>query len=113
MYYAGGSYNYAHETMELLHNIIHDWPKPTAEILEASMIFNTKGGPDDFLEGDMGVEHFNDVIKEQVHSSNATPALLEKIVPALGHIQHLRGGIDSHGPDVQGSRCRSPESTPC
>jgi hypothetical protein len=25
MYYAGGSYNYAHETMELLHNIIHDW----------------------------------------------------------------------------------------
>ena len=25
MYYAGGGYNYAHETMELLHNMIHDW----------------------------------------------------------------------------------------
>ncbi|KAJ7506208.1 hypothetical protein B0H11DRAFT_2169972 [Mycena galericulata] len=79
MFYAGGSYNYAHETMELLHNIIHDWPKQTAEILEAGMLFNTKGGPADFLEGDMGVEHFNDVIKEHVHGSNASPALLEKI----------------------------------
>ncbi|KAK7055762.1 hypothetical protein R3P38DRAFT_2498651 [Favolaschia claudopus] len=89
MFYAGGSYNYAHETMELLHNIIHDWPTQTAEILEAGMIFNTQGGTDTFLEGDLGVEHFNDVIKEHVKGSNATPGLLEKIVPALGHIQHL------------------------
>ncbi|KAK6984408.1 hypothetical protein R3P38DRAFT_2575985, partial [Favolaschia claudopus] len=46
MFYAGGSYNYAHETMELLHNIIHDWPTQTAEILEAGMIFNTRGEAD-------------------------------------------------------------------
>ncbi|KAJ7853028.1 hypothetical protein B0H14DRAFT_2580598 [Mycena olivaceomarginata] len=87
MFYAGGNYNYAHETMELLHNIVHDWPEHTAEILEAGMIFNTKGGPADFLEGDMDVEHFNLVIKDQIPGVNASPALLEKIVPALGHIQ--------------------------
>ncbi|KAK7015673.1 hypothetical protein R3P38DRAFT_3321577 [Favolaschia claudopus] len=80
MFYAGGSYNYAHETMELLHNIIHDWPTQTAEILEAGMIFNTQGDVDTHLEGDLG---------EHVEGSNATPALLEKIVPALGHIQNL------------------------
>ncbi|KAJ6536865.1 hypothetical protein B0H19DRAFT_962392 [Mycena capillaripes] len=89
MFYAGGSYNYTNETMELLHNIVHDWPTQTAEILEAGMLLNTQGGPANFLEGDMGVEHFNDVIKEHVKGSSATPALLEKIVPALGHIQHL------------------------
>ncbi|KAK7007163.1 hypothetical protein R3P38DRAFT_3212828 [Favolaschia claudopus] len=66
MFYAGGSYNYAHETMELLHNIIHDWPSQTAEILEAGMIFNTQGDRDTHLEGDLCVEHFNDVIKEHV-----------------------------------------------
>ncbi|KAK7021001.1 hypothetical protein R3P38DRAFT_3318279 [Favolaschia claudopus] len=30
IFYAGGSYNYANELMELLHNLIHDWPSEAA-----------------------------------------------------------------------------------
>ena len=43
MFYAGGGYNYSHETMELLHNLIHNWPADTAEVYLAAMLVNTKG----------------------------------------------------------------------
>ncbi len=89
MFYAGGGYNYSHETMELLHNLIHDWPSDSAEVLLASMLVNTTGKPDGFKEGDLDVEHLNNAIKARAHGVNATPKLLEKITPAIGEVQYL------------------------
>ncbi|KAI0085007.1 hypothetical protein BDY19DRAFT_987286 [Irpex rosettiformis] len=82
MYYAGGSYNYAHEIMELLHNSVHDWPSNTAEVLFTSMLVNT-------TKGNLDVEHLNNAIKACAHDSNASPKLLEKITPAIDEVRQL------------------------
>lgn len=89
MFYAGGSYNYSHECMELIHNLVHDWPKDSAQMLLAGMLINTSGRADGFKEGDLGVEHLNDNIKARAHGVNASPHLLEKITPAIGQVQEL------------------------
>ncbi|KAJ7888699.1 hypothetical protein B0H14DRAFT_1194117 [Mycena olivaceomarginata] len=59
MFYAGGSYNYANESMELLHNLEHDWPEETALVLRAGMLMNNKGTAAKFKETDIRVEQFN------------------------------------------------------
>ncbi|KAJ7156078.1 hypothetical protein C8R43DRAFT_1096270 [Mycena crocata] len=82
MFYAGGSFNYANEGMELLHNLNHDWPADTAIILRG-------GKAATFKETDIRVEQFNKTIKSHAHGANARPGLLEKITPAIGHIQEL------------------------
>ncbi|KAF8178739.1 hypothetical protein BJ912DRAFT_1033225 [Pholiota molesta] len=89
MFYAAGSYNYANECMELLHNMIHDWPKDFAQVAFNGMLVNPSGKPGEFKPTDIRVEHLNDRIKERAHGSNATPDLLSKITPAMGHISQL------------------------
>ncbi|KAJ7769808.1 hypothetical protein B0H16DRAFT_1776625, partial [Mycena metata] len=89
MFYAGGSFNYANESMELLHNLNHDWPADISPILRGGMLMNNQGGPAKFKETDIRVEQFNGSIKSHVHGANARPGLLEKITPAIGHIQQL------------------------
>lgn len=89
MFYATGSYNYAHECMELVHNIVHDWPKDFARVAFNGMLVNPTGKPDGWKPTDIRVEHLNDRIKERAHGPNATPELLEKITPAMGHISLL------------------------
>ncbi|KAH7903018.1 hypothetical protein BJ138DRAFT_1021237, partial [Hygrophoropsis aurantiaca] len=89
MFYAGLSYNYANECMELLHNLHHDWPSDTAKVLLSGMLVNTTGKRDGFVETDLDVEHLNGRIKARAHGTNATPASLEKATPAMGHIRHL------------------------
>nr|GAT43461.1 predicted protein [Mycena chlorophos] len=102
MFYGGGSYNYANEGMELLHNLIHDWPSDVVPILRNGMFMNTQGKPGKFKETDLGVEHFNNKIKSHTGGVNAAPGALEKITPAIGHIQELREkvfedlGLDDH-----------------
>jgi hypothetical protein len=53
MFYAGGSYHYANESMELLHNLEHDWHKETALVLGAGMLVNNKGTSAKFKETDI------------------------------------------------------------
>ncbi|EAU91694.1 hypothetical protein CC1G_04462 [Coprinopsis cinerea okayama7 len=53
------------------------------------MLVNPSGKEDDFKETDIRVEHHNDHVKEHAHGSNASPEVLEKITPAMGHVQHL------------------------
>jgi hypothetical protein len=89
MFYAGGSYNYSNELMELLHNTLHDWPRKAVQTIFNGMLVNSTGKPDGFTETDIRVERLNDAIKENTHGTNATPAYLEKITPAIGHVQHL------------------------
>ncbi|KAF5335323.1 hypothetical protein D9611_011724 [Ephemerocybe angulata] len=89
MFYAAGSYNYANETMELLHNIIHDWPKPYTDVARDGMLVNPLGKRTGFKPTDIRVEHLNDRIKEKAHGSNATPEVLEVITPAMGHISQF------------------------
>ncbi|KAJ7064236.1 hypothetical protein C8F01DRAFT_1209388 [Mycena amicta] len=89
MFYAGGGYNYANESMELLHNLQNDWPADISPILRGGMLMNNKGGAGNCKETDIRVEHFNGTIKSHAHGANAQPGLLEKIIPAIGHIQHL------------------------
>jgi hypothetical protein len=43
MYYGGGSYNSSNELMELLHNVEHDWPKESADVVFDGMLVNTTG----------------------------------------------------------------------
>ncbi|KAF6743280.1 hypothetical protein DFP72DRAFT_1101243 [Ephemerocybe angulata] len=57
------------------------------------MFFNPRGRIEDFKPTDIRVEHLNDRIKERAHGANATPAVLEKIVPAMGHVQNLTDKI--------------------
>ncbi|KAF6754556.1 hypothetical protein DFP72DRAFT_753435, partial [Ephemerocybe angulata] len=87
MFYAAGSYNYANETMELLHNSEHDWPKPYASTAISGMVVNPRGRKADCKPTDIRVEHLNDRVKEHTDGSNASPAVLEKITPAMGHVQ--------------------------
>jgi hypothetical protein len=93
MYYAGGGYNYANELMELLHNLNHDWPADISPILRGGMLINNAGRATSFKETDIRVEQFNKSIKSHAHGVNARPALLEKITPALGHVQNLTDQI--------------------
>ncbi|KAJ7827098.1 hypothetical protein B0H13DRAFT_1736282 [Mycena leptocephala] len=53
------------------------------------MLMNTQGKPAKFKETDIRVEQFNKDIKSHAHGANARPGLLEKITPAIGHIQEL------------------------
>ncbi|KAJ7624216.1 hypothetical protein DFH06DRAFT_1087495 [Mycena polygramma] len=89
MFYAGGGYNYANESMELLHNLNHDWPEDISPILRGSMLINNQGKPAKHKEVDIRVEQFNKIIKSHAHGANAQPGLLEKITPAIGHVQDL------------------------
>ncbi|KAJ6545288.1 hypothetical protein B0H19DRAFT_955252 [Mycena capillaripes] len=93
MYYAGGGYNYANELMELLHNLNHDWPADISPVLRGGMLVNNQGHATSFKETDIRVEQFNGSIKSHAHGVNARPALLEKITPALGHVQNLTDQI--------------------
>ncbi|KAF8128811.1 hypothetical protein K438DRAFT_1645168 [Mycena galopus ATCC 62051] len=56
------------------------------------MIMNA-GRATSFKETDIRVEQFNNSIKAHAHGVNARPALLEKITPALGHVQNLTDQI--------------------
>ncbi|KAJ7802254.1 hypothetical protein B0H14DRAFT_3092260 [Mycena olivaceomarginata] len=89
MFYAGGSFNYANESMELLHNLNHDWPPDISPILRGGMLINNQGKPGSFKETDIRVEQLNKSIKSHVHGVNASPSLLEKITPAIGYVQEL------------------------
>ncbi|KAJ7246764.1 hypothetical protein C8J57DRAFT_1674982 [Mycena rebaudengoi] len=89
MFYAGGSFNYANESMELLHNLNHDWPTDISPILRGGMLMSNQGKPATYKETDMRVEQFNGTVKSHAHGTNARPGLLEKITPAIGHIQEL------------------------
>ncbi|KAJ7726144.1 hypothetical protein DFH07DRAFT_782810 [Mycena maculata] len=89
MFYAGGGSNYANESMELLHNLNHDWPKDISPILRGGMLINNQAKPAKFKETDIRVEQFNKTIKSHAHGANVRPGLLEKITPAIGHIQEL------------------------
>lgn len=93
MFYAAGSHNYANECMELLHNITHDWPPEYAKVAFNGMLVNPSGKVDGWKPTDIRVEHLNDKIKEHAHGPNATPDVLEKISPALGHLQQLSGQL--------------------
>ncbi|KAF8225199.1 hypothetical protein L208DRAFT_1119482, partial [Tricholoma matsutake] len=48
MFYAGRGYNYSNECMELLHNLIHDWPKDTALILHCGRVTSPTRQPHHF-----------------------------------------------------------------
>lgn len=89
MFYAGGGYNYANEAMELLHNLNHDWPDEISPVLRGSMLINNQGKSAKFKETDIRVEQYNKTIKSHAHGANVRPGLLEKITPAIGHIQVL------------------------
>ncbi|KAF6745044.1 hypothetical protein DFP72DRAFT_824883 [Ephemerocybe angulata] len=89
MFYAAGSFNYSNECMETLHNVIHDWPSPYGDVAFKGMFFNPRGRIEDFKPTDIRVEHLNDRVKEKAHGSNASPAVLEKVVPAMGLLQDL------------------------
>lgn len=89
MFYAGASYNYSNEGMELLHNVLDEWPEDAACIVLAGMVVNTSGRSNGFKEGDLDVEHLNKIIKGRAHGENASPGLLERITPALGQVRHL------------------------
>ncbi|KAF8171146.1 hypothetical protein BJ912DRAFT_860647 [Pholiota molesta] len=89
MFYAGGSFNYAHEFMELLHNMEHDWPIDSAQVAFNGMLVNSTGKPGGFKEADIRCEHLNDDIKSHAHGVNATPDSLERCTPALGHVGKL------------------------
>jgi hypothetical protein len=89
MFYAAGSYNYSNECMELLHNVVHDWPKDYAGVAFNGMLVNPTGKPGRFKETNIRVEHLNDKVKARGHGPNATPELLEKVTPALGHVHIL------------------------
>ncbi|KAJ7319279.1 hypothetical protein DFH08DRAFT_1034962, partial [Mycena albidolilacea] len=92
MYYAGGRYNYAKKLMELLRNLNHDWPVDISPLIRGGMLMND-GRATSFKETDIRVEQFNKSIKSHAHGVNARPALLEKITPALGHVQNLTNQI--------------------
>lgn len=89
IFYAGGSYNYASEIGELLHNVTHDWPPDSAEILVSSLLVNTTGRPDGFKELDIHGEHENDVIKAHTKGPNMTPNTLGQLSPAMGVIAEI------------------------
>ena len=75
--------------MELLHNVKHDWPCQAAQTIFNGILVNWTGKPGGWTETDIHVEQLNDMIKENTHGANATPAYLEKIMPAIDHMQHL------------------------
>ncbi|KAJ8087328.1 hypothetical protein PM082_006158 [Marasmius tenuissimus] len=95
MFYTGGGFNYAQETMEILHNVTHDWPKDSASVLLAGMLCNTQGNSDSFKECDLLNEHCNKTIKDHIDGANTTPTTLQHQSPALGHLQVLRDTVYS------------------
>ncbi|KAJ7854783.1 hypothetical protein B0H13DRAFT_2254728 [Mycena leptocephala] len=96
MFYAGGGFNYANESMELLHNLNHDWPADISPILRGGMLMNTQGKPAKFKETDIRVEQFNKDIKSHAHGAMRGRELTEQIFEDLGvndedqHHAHVR-----------------------
>ncbi|KAG8938531.1 hypothetical protein FRC04_008352 [Tulasnella sp. 424] len=89
MFHAGGSYNYAAEVGEFLHNVVHDWPKESVQTLVGGLLVNTTGRSDGFKETDLNGEHYNRRLKQRTKGSNMTPKILSAISPALGWLGEL------------------------
>jgi hypothetical protein len=87
MFYAGNSYNYSHESMELLHNVYHDWPREAVDTLIGAMTVNTNGEEDGNKECDLDVEHLNKRIKARTSDPSVTSRMLSEISPSLGVIR--------------------------
>jgi hypothetical protein len=90
MFYVGGSFNYANEAMELLHNLNHDWPSDISPILRGGMFMNNQGKRDTFKETDIRVEHFNKNIKSHAHGANLNfPSDTDNIADDIAELEQL------------------------
>lgn len=58
-YRAQGRTKYAHETLHLLHNLKHVWPKEVRDTVLRNWLVNTTNRPYAFLEVDLLQEHLN------------------------------------------------------
>ena len=85
MFYAGLSYNYANECMEITHNVVHDWPSDSAKTLFAGMLVNNSGRHDGFVETDLNCEHLNKRIQGLTRGPNITPMTLAATVLRFHH----------------------------
>jgi hypothetical protein len=89
MFQARKGSNYANKLMDLLQNLVHDWPANAAQAYLEGMLINPKGKLGQFHKTDLFVEHFNKVIKELLQGPNTTPELLAKQTAAIFPVKGL------------------------
>uniref|UniRef100_D8PYY4 DUF6589 domain-containing protein n=1 Tax=Schizophyllum commune (strain H4-8 / FGSC 9210) TaxID=578458 RepID=D8PYY4_SCHCM len=113
VYRAQGRHKYAHETLHLLHNLKHVWPKEVRDIVLRNWLVNTTNRPNAFLEVDLLQEHLNYWIKNffQAHGSNASWAWLATISPCIQILRSLANQVHKALGGKQGSRHAEPDLT--
>ncbi|KIY72127.1 hypothetical protein CYLTODRAFT_389379 [Cylindrobasidium torrendii FP15055 ss-10] len=93
MFYAAKSYNYAQEMMELLCNLIIEWPDDTSRVMQFGMLFNGQGRRHHHKEADIANEQYNKTIKSHIHGTNSSPTSLQTHAPAQAHLEELTDNL--------------------
>ncbi|KAI0071152.1 hypothetical protein K474DRAFT_1582656, partial [Panus rudis PR-1116 ss-1] len=110
-YRGAGRSKYAHETMSLIHNLVHVWPKPLRDIVLKNWLVNPTGKPDSWLPVDLMQEHINYWVKVvyKAHGSNASFEWLKTITPCIDFLRQLATQINQELGSRQGSKHSSPD----
>ncbi|KAI0071978.1 hypothetical protein K474DRAFT_1605970 [Panus rudis PR-1116 ss-1] len=110
-YRGAGRPKYAYETMTLINNLVHVWPKPLRDIVLNNWLVNPTGKPDSWLPVDLLQEHMNYWIKVvyKAHGSNASFEWLKTITPCIDFLRQLATQINQELGSRQGSKHSSPD----
>jgi hypothetical protein len=75
--------------MDLLHNLMHNWPANLVKVLLGTMLVNPKARAGGFYEADFLNEHYNKLIKELIQGSKVAPELLNRQTAAIAPVWDL------------------------
>ncbi|KAH9912367.1 uncharacterized protein B0H18DRAFT_1127286 [Fomitopsis serialis] len=101
-YRGSGRTKYAQETLHVIHNLTHIWPKPLRTIVINNWLVNTTGKPNHWYPVDLLQEH-NIFWTKRIYSAQGSGASwdwLEITSPCIGALRHLVTSMN----DALGSR---------
>ncbi|TFY52109.1 hypothetical protein EVJ58_g10195 [Rhodofomes roseus] len=112
-YRGSGRTKYAQETLYLIHNLEHVWPKPLRKIILNNWLVNTTGKPNHWYPVDMLQEHniFWTKTIYNAQGSGASWEWLEMISPCITVLRQLVTSMNDALGSKQGTKHAPPDLT--
>jgi len=112
-YRGSGRTKYAQESLYLIHNLVHLWPKPLRNIIVNNWLVNTTGKPNHWYPVDLLQEHniFWTKTIYNVQGSGASWDWLEMISPCITVLRQLVTSMNHALGSKQGTKHAAPDLT--
>ncbi|KAH9929201.1 uncharacterized protein B0H18DRAFT_1154576 [Fomitopsis serialis] len=112
-YRGSGRTKYAQETLYLVHNLVHLWPKPLRDIIIKNWLVNTTGKPNHWYPVDLLQEHniFWTKTIYNAQGSGASWDWLEMISPCINILRQLVTSMNEALGSKQGMKHAAPDLT--